>query len=96
MAWFTVETTYGEDRDKLADSRPRHRAYLQALVEQGKVAAAGPWVDDSAGFAIYQVADRAELDELLAADPYTVDGVAAARTVNEWKLVLGSVGATQL
>lgn len=93
MAWFTVETVYGSDRAKLEDSRPRHRAYLRTLVEQGKVGAAGPWADDSAGFAIYQVADRAELDELLALDPYTVDGVAQGRTVNEWKLVLGSVGA---
>jgi uncharacterized protein YciI len=94
MAWFTVETKYVDDSGKLADSRPRHRVYLQALVEQGKVGAAGPWVDDSAGFAIYQVADRAELDELLAEDPYTIDGVAASRTVNEWKLVMGSVGAS--
>ncbi|MBB4906549.1 YciI family protein [Actinophytocola algeriensis] len=93
MAWYTVETTYVDDRAKLEDSRPRHRAYLRALVEEGKVGAAGPWADDSAGFAIYQVADRAELDRLLADDPYTVDGVAAGRTVNEWKLVLGSVGA---
>jgi uncharacterized protein YciI len=96
MAWFTVETTYVEDRDKLEASRPKHRAYLKELVEEGRVAAAGPWADDSAGFAIYQVADRAELDRLLAADPYTTGGVAAARTVNEWKLVLGSVGAAQL
>jgi hypothetical protein len=94
MAWFTVETKYIDDPGKLADSRPRHRVYLQALVDQGKVGAAGPWVDDSAGFAIYQVADRAELDQLLAQDPYTIDGVAASRTVNEWKLVMGSVGAS--
>jgi uncharacterized protein len=93
MAWYTVETTYVDDRAKLEDSRPRHRAYLQALVEQGKVGAAGPWADDSAGFAIYQVADAAELDRLLADDPYTVDGVAKARTIHEWKVVLGSVGA---
>jgi uncharacterized protein YciI len=93
MAWYTVETTYVDDRAKLEDSRPRHRAYLQALVEQGKVGAAGPWADDSAGFAIYQVDDQAELDRLLADDPYTVDGVAKARTVHEWKVVLGSVGA---
>ena len=92
MAWYTVETTYVDDRAKLEDSRPRHRAYLQALVEQGKVGAAGPWADDSAGFAIYQVADIAELDRLLADDPYTVDGVAKARSVREWKIVLGSVG----
>lgn len=93
MAWFTVETTYVDDPDKLADSRPRHRAYLTELVERGKVGAAGPWADDSAGFAIYRVADRAELDRLLDADPYTTDGVAASRRINEWKLVLGSVGA---
>ena len=93
MAWYTVETTYVDDRAKLEDSRPRHRAYLQALVDQGKVGAAGPWADDSAGFAIYQVEDAAELDRLLAEDPYTVDGVAKARTVHEWKVVLGSVGA---
>lgn len=94
MVWFTVETTYGGDRDKLAESRPRHREYLQALVEQGKVGAAGPWADDSAGFAIYRVEDRAELERLLAEDPYTIDGVAESRRINEWKLVLGSVGAS--
>ncbi|MFL6118259.1 YciI family protein [Actinophytocola sp.] len=94
MVWFTVETTYGDDPGKLAESRPRHREYLGALVEQGKVGAAGPWADDSAGFAIYQVEDRAELDELLAEDPYTIAGVAASRRINEWKLVMGSVGAS--
>lgn len=93
MVWFTVETTYAEDGEKLAAARPRHREYLRGLVEQGSVAAAGPWADDSAGFAIYQVADRAELDRLLADDPYTTEGVAASRRINEWKLLLGSVGS---
>jgi uncharacterized protein YciI len=93
MPWYTVETTYVDDRDRLAASRPLHRAYLGELVEQGKVAAAGPWADDSAGFAIYHVADQAELDRLLAEDPYTVNSVAASRTIHEWKVVLGSVGS---
>ncbi len=97
MAWFTVETTYIADRDKLAATRPRHREYLGRLAGEGIVTAAGPWADDSAGFAIYRVADRAELDRLLDEDPYTTDGIAAARTVHEWKLVLGewAPGATQ-
>jgi len=93
MAWFAVETTYTHDVDALAASRPRHREYLRALVADGRVAAAGPWTDDSAGFAIYRVTDRAELDRLLDEDPYTTEGVAAARTIHEWKLVLGSVGS---
>ncbi|GAB3437605.1 YciI family protein [Actinophytocola sediminis] len=93
MVWFTVETTYTQDRETLTAARPKHREFLQTLVDQGLVAAAGPWADDSGGFAIYQVADRAELDRLLAEDPYTAAGVAAGRTINEWKVVLGSVGA---
>lgn len=88
MAWFTVETTY-TDRDKLAAARPRHREYLLRLADAGTVTAAGPWTDDTAGFAIYRVADRAELDRLLAEDPYTTEGVAAGRTVHEWNLIIG-------
>ncbi|MGH3759553.1 YciI family protein [Actinophytocola sp.] len=89
MAWFTVETTYTDDREKLAAARPRHRDYLGRLVDEGTVTAAGPWADDSAGFAIYRVADRAELDRLLDADPYTTGGVAESRVIHEWRPVLG-------
>jgi uncharacterized protein len=91
MAWFTVETQYA-GREKLTAARPRHREYMRGLVDEGKVVAGGPWVDDSAGFAIYRVEDRAELDRLLAEDPYTTGGAAARRTINEWNIVVGSVG----
>jgi uncharacterized protein YciI len=89
MAWFTVETIYTADRDKLAAVRPLHREYLGRLAAEGKVTGAGPWADDSAGFAVYHVADRDELDRLLDEDPYTTGGVAADRAVHEWKLVIG-------
>jgi uncharacterized protein len=89
MTWFTVETIYTTDRDKLVAVRPRHRDYLRSLVDAGSVTAAGPWTDDTAGFAIYRVADRAELDQLLADDPYTAEGVAADRVIHEWNITLG-------
>jgi hypothetical protein len=95
MAWFTVETVYTTDRDKLAAARPHHREYLRRLAGEGKVTAAGPWADDSAGFAIYRVDDRAELDRLLDEDPYTTQGVAADRAIHEWKLVLGEWSGDQ-
>jgi uncharacterized protein YciI len=95
MALFTVETTYTTDRDKLAAARPRHRAYLQRLAGEGTVTAAGPWADDSAGFVIYRVEDRAEVDRLLAEDPYTTEGVAESRAVHEWRLVLGEWAQAQ-
>lgn len=95
MAWFTVETTYTSDRDRLAAARPRHREYLQRLAAEGKVTGAGPWADDSAGFAIYRVEDRAELDRLLAEDPYTKENVADDRAIHEWKLILGEWSENQ-
>jgi uncharacterized protein len=89
LPWFTVDTTYIEDRERLLAVRPDHRAYLNRLVEAGTVTGAGPWADDTGGFAIYQVGDRAELDRLLAEDPYTTERIAADRTVREWRLTLG-------
>jgi uncharacterized protein YciI len=89
MTWFTVETRYIADRDRLQAVRPRHREYLQGLAAQGLVLAGGPYTDDKAGFAVYQVADEAELDRLLADDPYTTEGIAEARTIREWRITLG-------
>jgi uncharacterized protein YciI len=89
MTWFTVETTYTTDRDRLAAVRPRHRDYLRELAERGNVLAAGPWTDDTAGFAVYRVEDAAELDRLLAEDPYTTEEIAAKRVVHEWQITLG-------
>jgi hypothetical protein len=90
MAWYTVDTTYVEDREKLLEVRPRHRDYLRGLADDGIVLAAGPWADDTSGFALYEVADRAQLDRLLDDDPYTTEGVAAQRQIREWNITLGS------
>ncbi|ONI72948.1 hypothetical protein ALI144C_44070 [Actinosynnema sp. ALI-1.44] len=90
MAWFTADVTYTTDRDKLAAVRPAHRDYLRELVDQGIVVAGGPWADDLGGFVVYQVEDRAQLDKVLADDPYTTEGVVAERAVREWKITLGS------
>jgi uncharacterized protein YciI len=90
MTWFTVETRYIEDRERLEASRPQHRDYLRALADEGKILGGGPFADDpGGGFAVYRVADAEELERLLDADPYTVDGVAADRIVREWTVVLG-------
>ncbi|HKN55659.1 MAG TPA: YciI family protein [Amycolatopsis sp.] len=88
MAWFLVEITYVQE--KLADVRPRHRAFLQALAEQGKVAIGGPLGDGTGGISLYQAEDEAALHELINQDPYHLEGVVAKRTVREFKPVLGA------
>lgn len=90
MAQYTVDTRYVADRDALQAARPAHREYLSGLVSQGKVLLAGPWADDLGGFVVYQAADQAELDRLLADDPYTTQGVAAERSIREWRITMGT------
>ncbi|SES27816.1 YciI family protein [Actinokineospora terrae] len=93
MTWFTVDTRYADDADRLAAARPAHRDYLRPMVESGRVLAAGPWADGTGGFVVLRAADRAELDELLAADPYTLQDVAESRVIREWNIVLGTPAA---
>jgi uncharacterized protein len=90
MPWYTADVTYTTDRDKLAEVRPAHRDYLRDLAEQGVVVAAGPWADDLGGFVVYQVEDKAQLDKVLAEDPYTTEDVAAKRDVREWDIRMGA------
>lgn len=88
MARFVREIAFvAEDTRRLA-VRPRHRAYLRALWERGKLITAGPWADDRGALLVYEVADLAELDELVAADPYAEAAVVTEVGVREWRPIL--------
>ncbi|KID29280.1 hypothetical protein JD82_03357 [Prauserella rugosa] len=88
MTWYVVQTRY--DGDKYVDVRPRHRDYLAELAERGVVAVAGPLEDNVGGMVIMQAESRDELERLLDADPYHLEGALAERTVREWKPVIGA------
>lgn len=90
MTTFVVEIRYGSDRDLLERTRPAHREYSKSLAERGHLVAAGPFADDTGAMLVYDVADRATLDDLLAEDPYITEGVLSGTTVREWSPVTGS------
>ena len=81
-----VELAFTASSERLT-ARPAHRAFLARLHHEGRLIAAGPWADDSGAVLIFDV-ERAELDQILAADPYyRVPGVKVAR-VREWMPVV--------
>jgi uncharacterized protein YciI len=88
MAWFLVEITYVQE--KMPEVRPRHRDFLRALAEQGRVAVAGPLGDGTGGITLYQADDEGHLEETIDQDPYFLEGVIAERTVREFKPVIGA------
>lgn len=73
--------------EAIAEHRPRHREYLAALKEQGKLAASGPFEDDSGALIIYEVENLDEAERLLAADPFRQAGVFQTYTMKPWKQV---------
>ncbi len=86
MTKFAALLTFG-DTEKRLEARPRHRAYLEGLLRDGKLYASGPWGDDTGALIIYEVADEAEARALLDADPYTAAGATASVQLKEWNRI---------
>ncbi len=83
---YAVLLAFSEDPARL-DHRPAHREQLAALVEEGRLLAAGPFADESGALLVFLVESRDELDAIMAADAYyTAPGVTVAG-VHEWSLV---------
>lgn len=69
-----------------------HVEYLKGLIAAGKLRASGPVVGSSlrAGLLLFTVEDRAELDALIAGDPFAIEGLIAELTVTEWNPLFGA------
>jgi uncharacterized protein len=91
MPKFAVQIVYGPDRDRLAEVRPKHREYLDTLVEKGVLLLSGPYADMEGALLLFETADEAELRGYLAADPYAGAQVLSGTTVREWNAVKGTL-----
>jgi uncharacterized protein YciI len=67
-----------EANERRLAARPAHREWLTALKADGRLVQAGPFADGTSSLLIFDVADEAELAELLAADPYPKDCIVAS------------------
>jgi uncharacterized protein YciI len=60
-----------------------HAEYLTGLYDQKVLKAGGPFMDSSGGMAVFCVANMAEAEKLVQADPGVISGVLKA-TIKEW------------
>ncbi|MFC0622763.1 YciI family protein [Kribbella deserti] len=84
MATFAVQLRFTDNERRMA-ARPAHREYLGELREAGKLVAAGPFVDQTGAMLFYDVADEAELRDILAKDPYTPANCYEVVLLTEWQ-----------
>ena len=69
-----------------------HVEYLKGLIEAGKLRASGPVAGRTlrAGLLLFTVENRAEVDALIAADPFAIEGLISELTVTEWNPLFGA------
>jgi uncharacterized protein YciI len=89
MARFLVLTTFTSAEKRMAH-RAEHRVYLNQLVDEGKLLMAGPFADESGGLIVFEAVDQAEVEGMMANDPFTTNGVFATTDIRPWTLVAGS------
>jgi hypothetical protein len=86
MAQYVVQLRFDvAETDRRMEVRPAHREYLAELKAAGKLVAAGPFADQTGALLVYDVADEAELRDILAKDPYTPANVYEIATLAEWQ-----------
>ena len=88
MPLFAVIGEFADDQELRLRTRPTHREYLRSLFDVGKIVMSGPWEDETGMLLVYDVADLAAAQQLLAQDPYRSAGVLANATIKEWRVVL--------
>lgn len=88
MAKFAAILTYTTDAARLNEIRPTHREYLRGLLDEGKLDRSGPFVDGSGALIVYEAADLAEAQVLLANDPFSKNGLIVGAELKEWNIVM--------
>jgi uncharacterized protein YciI len=83
---YAVQLAFSGDSARLA-LRPGHRERLAGLAADGKLLAAGPWSDDSGALLVFAVAEREDLDAIMAADPYYSAPGVTVTWIQEWNPV---------
>ncbi len=84
---FVLELTFHDDPRRMA-ARPAHRQRLAELHATGRLALAGPWQDDSGALLVFRV-DQAELEEIMAADPYYSTPGVTVTALRRWNPIVG-------
>lgn len=92
MNLYAVEYSYVPDTAALDEHRPAHREFLRALVPDPLlVAGAYQQTDEPGALLLVRAASAQEVEELLNADPFNVEGLIAERRVRLWNPGIGTL-----
>ena len=87
---FAAIIEYVQDKAKIVEFRPVHRQYLASLKEDGKLAASGPFTDDSGALIVYEAASPEEAEIILKGDPFCQNGIFVRWVLRPWNPVIAN------
>jgi uncharacterized protein YciI len=87
---FAAIIEYSRDTAKIQSLRPTHRQYLATLREQGKLAASGPFTDDSGALIVYEAGSAEEAEKILQGDPFYHNGIFLKYVLRPWNPVIAN------
>lgn len=87
MTTFIREISMQPDDERRLAVRPAHREYVQQLFEAGQIRMSGPLAGDDGAVLVYEAADRAAAEALVAADPYRIEDVVTELSLREWNVI---------
>jgi uncharacterized protein YciI len=91
MAFFLVTMTH-PDGDGWGQHVIAHVTFLQSLIEGGKIKASGPvaGLGKRAGFIIMTADSREEVEQMIAQDPFAIEGLIDELTILAWDPMFGA------
>jgi uncharacterized protein len=84
---YAAIVVYTPDASTIAKARPAHREYLAGLQQQGKLVISGPFSDDRGGLLVYEADTPAQVEKLIAEDPFARHGVFVSWEIRPWNVV---------
>jgi uncharacterized protein len=84
---YAAIIVYTPDSSTIAKARPAHREYLTGLQQQGKLVISGPFSDDRGGLLVYEADTPADVEKLIADDPFAAQGVFTSWEIRPWNVV---------
>jgi uncharacterized protein YciI len=88
MPWFVKIETGQVDEATFNQFVPAHKAYVESLIRNGHQAKTGYWAERGGGMLLFWARDRAEAEQIVAADPL-IQNQCVSYTLHEWRVVAG-------
>lgn len=84
---YAAIAVYTPDASTIAKARPAHREYLTGLHKQGKLVISGPFADDRGGLLVYEAETPAQVEKMIAEDPFATQGVFVSWEIRPWNVI---------